>query len=359
MIRANAVRRHRWGAVARAAGLAAFLGLSVFASKASAEPLTFNMAGSLKGTPIYEQFERELFLEQMPKDTNGEIKADLKSLTEMGLKGPEVLRLTGRGVVQMGSVLLGYNTGDEVALEGVDIAGLAPDVASARKVSMASLAFLKPIFAEKFGVELLAIGSNPGQMFFCNAVMTGLESIAGKKVRVNGKSPAALVEALGGTPVFMPFAEVIPGLQNKMIDCTMGGSLPNNKAHIDDVTTHMLNLAIGWGQMVYVANKPWWDGLTDNQRSMIKVSLEKGIHGVMWDAVAEHTQQGVDCSAGKDNCVLGVKGDMIVIDGSDADRDRLQTLAKEKFIPEWASRCGEKCLASFNETIGKAAGLIN
>ena len=126
----------------------------------------------------------------------------------MGLKGPEVLRLMGQGVIEIGATVMGYLASDDPTNEAIDLAGLVTQVGTARAITEAAKPMYDKLFAAKFGVKLLGFGTYPAQVLYCNAEIKGLADVKGKKVRVAGRSQAELIAALGGTPVTMAFGEV-------------------------------------------------------------------------------------------------------------------------------------------------------
>lgn len=315
------------------------------------------VVGSLLNVSSYEDFEKPFFNETLPEALDGEMTFDIKSLTEMGLRGPEVLRMVSSGIAPIGAILIGYNTGDDPIFEAVDLAGLAPDAESGRAATEASFAFYEKLLQEKFGVQLLAIGAHPGQVFWCNSPVGNFSDLAGKTVRVNGKGPAELVAALGGTSVFMSFGEVIPALQNRTVDCMVGGTLPTNRAGIHDVTTHVISTPVGWGQIAYIASGAFWNGLTEEQRTIIASQSREVLQDNMWDVLLEQTEQGLACAEGLDTCRLGVKGNMTVVPPSEADTAYLREIFEGQLLSDWATRCGATCVTHFNETIGSAIGV--
>ena len=44
--------------------------------------------------------------------------------------------------------------------------------------------------------------------------------------------------------------------------------------------------------------------------------------------------------------------------GPAADRAMLKKIVDETMLPKWAARCSAECVADFNATIGKAAGVV-
>ena len=314
------------------------------------------VVGSISSLAPYRDFEVPFWTKHLAEKSNGAISAEIKGFNEMGLKGPEVLRLMSSGALEIGATVLAYLASDDPANEAVDIAGLITSVELSRQATEASKAMYQKLF-QKFGVKLLAAGTYPAQVLYCNAELKGLADVRGKKVRVAGRSQSELVEALGGTPVTMAFGEVVPALQNKTVDCGITGTLSGNLAKWNEVSTHLIALPLSWGQIAYAVNMKSWEKMDPRVRTLIETeikTLEKGI----WDAAAYHTEQGLACNAGRDDCKIGTKGKMKVIQPSDADRALLKKIVNETMIPKWAARCSAECVADFNVTIGKVMGVV-
>ncbi len=314
------------------------------------------VVGSISNLPQYKDYEVPFWTKTVPERSGGAITTEIKGFNEMGLKGPEVLRLMGQGVVEIGATVISYLAADDPANEMVDLAGLLPDVATARRVTEATRPVYVKLYREKFNVELLGFGTYPAQVLFCNGEIKGLADIKGKKVRVAGRSLSELVEALGGTPVTMAFGEVVPALQNKTVDCAITGSLSGNLAKWHEVTTHLLALPLSWNQIVYAVNGKAWAGYKPEVRAFLSKEIQ-GLEKSVWDAAETFTVQGYECNAGTDKCTMGQKGRMKVVQPSAADRELLRKTIVEVTLPKWAARCSAACVADFNATVGKETGV--
>lgn len=340
------------------ARLAAFAVAALAALPVAAQDLpktSLKVVGSISSLPPYKDYEVPFWTKTLAEKSKGAITAEVKGFNEMGLKGPEVLRLMSTGALEIGATVLAYLASDDPTFEAVDIAGLLTDVDTARKATEASKAMYSKLVG-KFGVRLLGIGTYPAQVFYCNAELTGLADVKGKKVRVAGRSQSEFVQALGGTPVTMAFGEVVPAMQNKTVDCGITGTLSGNLAKWNEVSTHMVALPVSWGQIGYAANGKNWDKMDPKVRSLIETEV-KGLEKAIWDAAAYHTAQGLACNAGADDCKVGNKGKMKVLQPSAADRALLKKVVEETMLPKWAARCSAECVAEFNQTIGKAVGV--
>ncbi len=314
------------------------------------------VVGSLANLAAYKDFEKPFWTQQIPEKSGGAIVPTIKGFDEMGLKGQEVMRLLNQGVMDIGATVMFYLAPDDPAMEAVDIAGMLPDVGSARAATDASKKFYGRVFREKYGLELLGIGTYPAQVLYCNVPIKGLSDIKGKKVRVGGRSQGELVEALGGKPVSLPFREVVIAMVNNTIDCAITGTLSGNAARWYIVSTHLYTLPLSWGQIAYAANSKKWSQLDPRVRSLIQNEVHR-LEKEIWDAAAMQTDLGILCNTGDPKCTLKTKGKMILVSPTDADRAQLRRIVTETMLPKWAARCDAECVREFNNTIGKVVNL--
>ena len=193
-------------------------------------------------------------------------------------------------------------------------------------------------------------------MLFCNGEIKGLADLKGKKVRTGNRTLAEFVEAFGGTGVTLAFNEVVPALQNKVVDCAITGTLSGNSAKWHEVATHIYALPLGWSHVMHAVNLKTWQRLDPKVRSFLEKEIA-GLENRIWQAAAEETQQGYDCNAGKDSCTMGTKAKMTVVPVSDADKAALKKALTETVLPKWAARCAGECVAEWNASVGKVVGL--
>ena len=314
------------------------------------------VVGGLSNLTAYNDYEKPFWTKTIPEQSKGQVTADIKGFNEMGLKGPELMRLMSQGVIEFGTATLSYFASDNPINEAIDLAGLAPDVKTAREVTDA----FEPVYARLYGeganVKLLGISTYPAQVLFCNATINGLADIKGKKVRTSSRTTAEFVEALGGTSVTMAFGEVVPALQNKVVDCAITGSLSGYSAKWYEVSTHLYALPINWNQQIHAVNQKAWDKLDPRVRTFLQAQV-KGLVDQIWEAAARQTQEGYDCNTGAAACTQAVKGKMVLVQPTDADRALLKKVLNDAVLPKWAARCSAQCVKDFNETIGTKIGL--
>jgi len=315
------------------------------------------VVGGLSNLTAYNDYEKPFWTKTIPELSKGQVTADIKGFNEMGLKGPELLRLMSQGVIEFGTATLAYFASDNPINEAIDLAGLAPDVKTARAVTDAFAPVYAKVYGEGANVKLLGISTYPGQVLFCNAEIKSLADIKGKKVRTSSRTTAEFVQALGGASVTMAFGEVVPALQNKVVDCAITGSLSGYSAKWYEVSTHLYALPINWNQQIHAVNQKAWDKLDPKVQTFLQTNIDKLVDDI-WDAAARQTQEGYDCNTGADACPYPVKGKMVLVEPTDADRELLKTVLNDAVLPKWAARCSAQCVEDFNATIGKELGVV-
>ncbi|NJN40559.1 MAG: hypothetical protein HC807_06610 [Gammaproteobacteria bacterium] len=87
-----------------------------------------SVVGSISALAPYKEFEIPFWTVHLAEKSNGAVTAEIKGFNEMGLKGPEVLRLMSTGALEIGATVLAYLAADDPANEAVDIAGLITSV---------------------------------------------------------------------------------------------------------------------------------------------------------------------------------------------------------------------------------------
>ena len=83
----------------------------------------------------------------------------------------------------------------------------------------------------------------------------------------------------------MAFGEVVPALQNKVVDCAITGSLSGYSAKWYEVSTHLYALPINWNQQIHAVNQKAWDKLDPAVRGFLQANVKTLVDNI-WDAAA-------------------------------------------------------------------------
>ncbi|WP_207477929.1 TRAP transporter substrate-binding protein [Arenibaculum pallidiluteum] len=324
-------------------------------ASADIQKVQLNVVGGLSNLSQYKNYEQPFWTKRITEASGGKVTATITGFNDMGLKGPEILRLMSQGVIEFGTTVLGYTASDDPRNEAVDLAGIAPDIDTAHRVADVYKPVLDAFFRKKYGVKVLGLWPYPAQVLYCNKPISGLADLAGKKVRTGNRTLAEFTEALGGSGVTMAFAEVVPALQKGVVDCAITGTLSGNSAKWHEVSSHLYALPVGWSTLVHGVNLKTWNKLNAETQTFIEREIAS-LEDQIWKAAGEETQEGINCNIGQDPCVNGTKAKMTLVPVSDADRQKLTQVVNSVIVPKWVQRCGADCADEFNKTIGQVIG---
>ncbi|HSW20913.1 MAG TPA: TRAP transporter substrate-binding protein [Ramlibacter sp.] len=334
---------------------AAALGLCLATAAQAQTKAALQVVGNLGITTQYKELEAPFWTKQVPAATEGRITASIKPWNEMGLKGPEVFRMLGQGVFDVGTTQLGFMAGDNAINDATDLAGVSPDIETFWKVTQAFRPHLETYYAQQVKVKPLAMLSFQAQVLFCRDEIKGLADLKGRKVRTSGASQADFVSYFGGSGVNMAFGEVQQSLQNGVIDCAITGTLGGYKAKWYDGARYLYSLPINFGAAMSAINTGTWNKLDPATQKTLQgeyVKLEKAVY----DQNVRENDLGLACNTGG-QCSEGPPAKMTLVKPSAADLELRKKALVEQVIPRWAARCGAACVKNWNESVGKVVGL--
>lgn len=312
--------------------------------------------------PSYLQYTRvdvPLLLSGLKKASGGRIEVTLASWPERNLNGPEIIRLVRSGQVDIGAVPLGTAAGDVPLLDVVDLAGLNPTLAQARKVATAILPEVNKAL-EKTGTQVVATYPFPAQVFFCREPTDSVAALKGKKIRTYSPALGDLVTAFGGQPVTIGFPEVYAALERGVADCGITGTSSGNAARWFEVTKGLYALPVGYGVAMYVVNTKWWNGLDPAVRALLAKTM-RDVEDAQWKLGEEASEDGISCNAGdREKCKLGKLAEtnpMKVVRPTDADLKLLRIALETAVLPGWVKRCGASCGEFYNKVVAPITGV--
>ncbi|MWB77957.1 transporter [Pseudooceanicola sp. 216_PA32_1] len=334
--------------------------VAVLTSALFAAPLAAQEAVNLKvvGTWGYlntwNQVEKPFWTEELKAASNGKITVEALPMTEVGLKGFEVMRMLQLGVFDGAHGIISY-LGDDPVAEGADLAGVVQTWDEAK----AAVAAYEPVLAESFDktydAKLLGVYPFPSQLLYCNAPISGLADLKGKKIRSYSKSMSDLFTGLGATPVTIAFGEVVPALQLGTVDCAVSGTLPSYTSGWGEATTHLVRLSTGYAFSFAAVSKVSWDRMDEETRDIIASNAGAMIDRA-WEIGQKDDEMGIACLT-DGPCEVGDPAGLVDVALSDADRAQLADVLQATVLESFGARCGAACSATWNETIGRAVHL--
>ena len=337
-------------------GLAAALLASTAATAAELPTLKVKVIGNHSNLMQTKMVEAPFWTEKLGKNSGGKITADYNNQNVLGLDEFQLLRLTGSGVTDFSVGDIAKMAGDDPIFEGCDLAGLTTEVAKARAACDAWKPVMDERMQKRFNTKLLTLGNNAPLALWCNAPVTKLADLRGKKVRVFSSSQVDFVTALGGTTVTMNFTEVVPALQRGVVDCAVTSTMGGNTAGWTEVSTNLFPVGLGWSIYYTAANLDAWKKWPEPVREFMTKETT-GLEDDFWKFGQKMTDEGVNCNTSKDPCTIGKKVSMKLIELTPDQIQEKTKLMENTVLVGWAKRCGKECAAKWNDTVGKVLGM--
>ncbi len=307
-------------------------------------------------TPVSIYDELPFWRKTIPEASKGAISADITPLDQMGIDDKTMLRLLKLGVMDFAGMDISKMAGDDPRFEACDLAGLTLDPDKARAACNAYRAVIDRQMQKNWSAKLLAFGGNTPQVFWCRQPISGLDDLKGKKIRVFNNTMRDFLSGLGATAVSMAFAEVVPALNNGVVDCGVTGSLSGNTAGWPEVTKSLYSMSLGWSINVLAVNLNTWNRL-DPKVQTFMLEQVKVYEDKMWDTLKKATAEADNCNTGKQPCTLGKLANIQLVSVKPAEAETHKKLVEGAVLAGWAKRCGAECAKEWNETVGQALGL--
>jgi len=343
-------RKHLAVAVAAAALTAAG------SAAAEVRPYNFKVVGTWGNLSNWQKHESRLWNEEVGKATDGKWTSQAAPLTELGLKGFEVMRLLKLGVFDVAHGVVGYVASESAVIEGVDLSTLVQDWDTMRKVADAYKPTVDAEFQKTYGAKLLGLYPFPSQMLWCAKPVENINDLKGKKIRVYSTTLGDFVEGAGGVSVTIPFAEVVPALQKGVADCGITGTMPAYRAKWYEVVTHAYLMRVGYTMTFAAVNLGTWNKLGPEGQALL-MDQAKAFEDRAWAETIREDEMGIICNTGVGDCTEGTVGAMKKVVPTDSDLKAREDILKNFVLARWAERCGADCVKQWNATVGKVVGI--
>jgi TRAP-type C4-dicarboxylate transport system substrate-binding protein len=348
----------RLGTLVAAALLAAASGLTAPRSAAAQElPQTrVRVVGYFSNLLQVREVERPFWMERIPQASGGRITAEYANQDTVGVRDFQILRVLQQGVTDFAASDISKMAGDDPVFEGCDLAGMVDDIQTARRACEAWRPAMAEAMERKFNARLMALFPNPSIVYWCNTPITSLEDLRGKRVRVFNITQGDFVRAVGAAAVTIPFPEVVPAMQRRVVDCGLTGTLSGNAAGWPEVTTHLFTLNAGWSIAFQAVNRDAWNRYPPAVQQFFTTQFGT-MENDLWTLMDRATDQGIACNIGRPDCTMGRPGNMTLVPVPASDTARRTQILNETVLTAWGRRCGRPCAERWNATVGPIVNL--
>ena len=317
------------------------------------------VAGNFSGNEKHVDGVERPFFGSLSEESGIDLNVSYSPMDVLGVKADNALRLLKTGAFDIMSVQVGMASRDDAFFEGIDLAGVAPDMDTLRDVVDAYREPFDKRLQERFNAKVLTLWPFGPQTIYCNADISGPSDFEGKKVRVFTPSMATLIDELGGTSVTLQFSEVYPALQRNVADCAITAPTAGNSAKWPEVTSHFVPLAVTGSVQGHFINLDKWESFSQEEQEALMAEFQR-MEDAMWDLATKTNQDAIDCNVGRDSCSNHTKYDMELVEVTDQMESRVKQIAAETIVPNWLDKCtGVKsdCKSVWQNTAGNAANI--
>ncbi|TKT69589.1 TRAP transporter substrate-binding protein [Aquamicrobium sp. LC103] len=220
------------------------------------------------------------FAKEVKEVTDGEVAITVHSGGALGIKGPEGMAAVRDGLVPIADILLNQQVGEAPVLGIETLPYLAP--------TMSDLALLHKFYRPK--LEEIAEGMNqkllymvpwPGQAVFSPSQIDTLDDMKGLTIRVVDANGTAFFEALGATPIQMPWGEVVPSLAAGTIKSVTTSSSSGVDGAFWEFTKHMSTFNWQASSNAVTVNLDAWNALPPETQTVIE-EVAARMEGQFW-----------------------------------------------------------------------------
>lgn len=338
-----------------AIGVAAAVAVG-FAGIAHSAETSLRVVGNFSGNKKHVDGVERPFFEAL--DATEDYRVTYNTMDAIGVEAADALRMIRSGAFDIMSVQIGMAGRDDPFFEGIDLAGVAPDMATQREVIDAYRDALDARAQERFNAKILTLWPFGPQMFFCKDVDT-IDDLEGKQVRVFTASMSRLVAGLGGSPTTLQFSEVYPALQRGVADCAVTAPSAGNSANWPEVTDSFVPLSVSGSVQGHFMNLDTWNRLPAGQQEALAARFSE-MEDAMWEIATTVNDDAIECNTGQSGCSDHTGYDMRLVPVDEATLARVESVTESEVLPAWGENCNAvypPCTGIWNRTVGEVTGL--
>ena len=213
-------------------------------------------------------------IQRLEKKSHGRLKFTITTLSELGLAGPDILRLVGDGTLQMAEVYSGYIAGDVPFVDIVNMWGMYESLPQQLEVIDATR---DEIAAElgKQNAVVLSNGYYPYNYVYTSKDIQTAADLEGLKIRSHSTVLSDMLSGVGAIGTFIAFSEVYGALERGVVEGAVASVDGAFAAHWYEVTGYMTGpvnaLALTW----LTINQDLFDSMDDGLQALM---IAEGIH---------------------------------------------------------------------------------
>ena len=257
---------------------ATLLGVMAAAGAAQAAPEFKLRWGHYLPNSPFVQIEKD-FAAHVKERTGGRVEIEITFAGGLG-KGGEIMKLAGRGAIDMASVVPGYYADQLLFWKAYQIPFIFNSPRQAMEISAESFEKL-PVFSEeldKFGIKFLF--HQPLGSYFMTGPNENCDTIAAlesKKIRSFGADIPKMFEAIGAVPVTVGFGDIYEAVQRGTLDYSYINLGNINAIKVYEPGKYSCGPVMSiTGHLIVIGKKAWNSLPPDIQQIMVEEGRKSG-----------------------------------------------------------------------------------
>jgi TRAP-type transport system periplasmic protein len=222
------------------------------------------------------------FAEAVREATDGQVLIQIHPGGALGLAGPELLGAVRDRIVPIADILLNQQVGEEPIFGMESLPYLAPSFDDLERLQALARDHYDEV-AERNNQKILYMVPWPGQAVYTRQPVETVEDLNGVRIRVVDATGARFFEALGASPIQMPWGEVVPSLATGAIDGVTTSSSSGVDGKFWEFLDHMNRFNWQGSAIMVNVNLEAWNSLSEEHRNAIE-GIASDMEAEFWDA---------------------------------------------------------------------------
>ena len=289
------------------------------------------------------------FIERVRDRTEGQVDFQISSFPELGLAGPDSLRLIEDRTMELAEIYSGYIGGDLPIIDMANLWGLYPDPETNFAVIDATRDDIHSIIEEQSNGIVVMENYYESNYYFSSRPLNSLADFEGLKTRSHSTVLSDLLGGMGADPQFMAFADVYTALERGVLDAAVSCGTCGSGVRWYEVTDYLVGPIVAIGVTWITMNKDVWDGIPPDLQAIIKEEGERH---------QRTSREWVETVWADEGISENTEGGMEYIEFNQEVRDALFQAGRNNVLPKWVERTGgpnSEAVQIYNE---KAAPII-
>ena len=234
------------------------------------ESFTFQLAWISRTTDAFRLSEE--WADRIREKSNGRLNIQLVSYPELGIGGPDTLRLMEDGTLEFTELYSGYIGGDLPFADMNNLWGMYDDIDTQLPAIAAVRDDIARVIDEHNGI-IISYGFYPNNYIFSKKPLDSLADFKGMKTRTHSVVLGDLLAGMGADGQFLAFSEVYTALERGVMDAAITVLDAGYGQKWYEVTSYMTGPIVALAQTWVTMNKDAFAKLPSDLQQLL---IEEG-----------------------------------------------------------------------------------